>query len=233
MLSFIEELRKKNNNPKVMVIPIKEITNRFPLLGDIWKQYKGMCNYGTHSKEQTELINSFINEFPHLVQMRNEVMSYPNKDNYYQYEKNDLFNNQIHSKKMCKFNDVWNIANGKYQHLIKNLSFPKYYWRENELNELKEIGADPRGNFYYPKGSFREWHTNVIHRPGYRIYFISCKEDGKSWFNYVDKETDKVVNLPDKNEYVNIFYVNDTLEEATWHSIYSETDRFSLGFNIT
>jgi hypothetical protein len=49
MLSFIEELRKKNNNPKVMVIPIKEITNRFPLLGDIWKQYKGMCNYGTHS----------------------------------------------------------------------------------------------------------------------------------------------------------------------------------------
>ena len=49
----------------------------------------------------------------------------------------------------------------------------------------------------------------------------------------MDKETDKVVNLPDKNEYVNIFYVNDTLEEATWHSIYSETDRFSLGFNIT
>jgi hypothetical protein len=231
MLSFIEEYRKNNNNPKVMVIPIKEITNRFPLLGDIWNQYKGMCNYGSNSKDQTGLINEFINDFPHLVKMREEVMSYPNKEQYYQYEKNDRFNNQIYSKKLCNYNDVWHIANGKYQHLINNISFPKYYWREKELKELNDLGTDPRGNFYYPKGAFREWHTNVIHKPGYRMYFISCKEDGKSWFNYLDK--DKVVNLPDKNEYANIFYVNDTLEEATWHSIYSETDRFSLGFNIS
>jgi hypothetical protein len=179
------------------------------------------------------LINEFINDFPHLVKMREEVMSYPNKEQYYQYEKNDRFNNQIYSKKLCNYNDVWHIANGKYQHLINNISFPKYYWREKELKELNDLGTDPRGNFYYPKGAFREWHTNVIHKPGYRMYFISCKEDGKSWFNYLDKDTDKVVNLPDKNEYANIFYVNDTLEEATWHSIYSETDRFSLGFNIS
>jgi len=233
MLSFIENYRKKNNNPDVIVIPIKEITNHFPLLGDIWNQYKGMCNYGTHSVEQTDLLNSLIKDVPHLVQMRNEVMLYPNKEQYYNFEKNAIFNNQIYSKKKCDYNDVWHITNGKYQHLINNLSFPKYYWREKELKELTKIGTDPRGNFYYPKGSFREWHTNVIHKPGYRMYFISCKEDGKSWFNYVDKDTDKVVNLPDKDEYVNIFYVSDILEEATWHSIYSETDRFSLGFNIT
>ena len=40
--------------------------------------------------------------------------------------------------------------------------------------------------------------------------------------------------LKDANEYANIFYVygTDNWDKMIWHSIYSNTDRFSLGFNI-
>ena len=99
-------------------------------------------------------------------------------------------------------------------------------------NRLKELGIEARGNFYYPKGAFREWHTNKIHPKGYRMYFVACKENNKSWFNYVHPITNKVVNVSDKNEYANIFYVHNEKGKAFWHSVYSETDRFSLGFNI-
>ena len=36
------------------------------------------------------------------------------------------------------------------------------------------------------------------------------------------------------NEYANIFYVHNyqNWDKVIWHSIYSETDRFSLGFNF-
>ena len=66
------------------------------------------------------------------------------------------------------------------------------------------------------------------------MYFIA-KNEGNSWFNYINPETNQVVNLPDKNEYANIFYVNNykNWDKVIWHSIYSETDRFSLGFNFS
>ena len=44
--------------------------------------------------------------------------------------------------------------------------------------------------------------------------------------------TDTVKTLYDKNETANIFYVNDSKENAFFHSVFSDTDRFSFGFNV-
>ena len=44
--------------------------------------------------------------------------------------------------------------------------------------------------------------------------------------------TDKVKTHFDKNEHANIFYVTDSKPNAFFHSVFSDTNRFSLGFNI-
>ena len=79
-------------------------------------------------------------------------------------------------------------------------------------------------------GGFENCKTEL--NKGFRMYFIACEKDGKSGLNYVDNRDNKVKTLFDKNEHANIFYVNDNKDEAFFHSIFSDTDRFSLGFNI-
>jgi len=235
MYNFIQKLKKEeqHKNSHVISVPIKVITDEFPILDKIWIEYKGLVNYGTEFNKQTELLNTTINNNYILKEFRDEIMNYPDKSKYDNFEKYQIIDNKKFFPIKKEFNNVWHVRNGKYQHLIQDKSFPNYYWREQEMVELYNIGTDARGNFYYPPGGFREWHTNRIHVPGYRMYFVACVGDGESYFNYINPDTDEVVNLKDKNEYANIFEVNNDFNSAFWHSIYSEKHRFSLGFNIT
>ena len=234
MYHFIQKLKLKDPNAYAYCVPIKDIVAEFPILGRIWTEYKGMVNYGTDFKEQPKLLNQSIKNNNILNEFKNEVMNYPvDKKKYDDWELYGLYKNKHYKPLVYDYNKVWHFRNGKFQHLINDVSFPNYYWDEKSMKELEDIGCDARGNFYYPPGGFREWHTNRINKPGYRIYFIACTENGKSYFNYIIPKTNKVVNVPDKNEYANIFAVTDSVEKALWHSIYSDTHRFSLGFNIT
>lgn len=236
MDKFLKNLESKYPNQTVYTIPIKDITKEFPILEKFWNEYKGMINYGTKPIIQTKILNTIIDENKYLKQMQIETLKYPNKKKYDILEEKRIYldnNKSIQFPKITyEFNNVWCVKDGKYQHLINNMSFPKYYWRKDELDILKDLKLEPRGNFYYPKKSFREWHTNRFHIPGWRIYFISCKEDNKSFFNYIDPKTDKLHHVPDRNEYANIFKVSNKPEKVVWHSIFSNTDRFSLGFNL-
>jgi hypothetical protein len=229
---YIIELKNRNKTEIVYQVPIKEITDRFPILNELWTHYKGMCNFGTESKIQTLALNGVIEKIPYLSKMRDEVMSYPDKQKYDKFEQNEMYENILQQPVVIPFNDVWRLKNGKYQHLINNLCFPRYHWDTDKLESLHNIGLEPRGNFYYPPGGFREWHSNRTHGKGFRMYFIACEKDGKSGLNYLDNRDNKVKTLFDKNEHANIFYVNDNKDEAFFHSIFSDTDRFSLGFNI-
>lgn len=229
---IIEEFRKRKN-PLVIQVPISEITQKFPILLQLWNEYKGMCNYGTNPINQTNILNKLIQNNSIFSEMKKDVMVFPNKKNYLDFETNSTYKNKSVLPIDMLYNEVWNVRNAKYQHLVNGVSFPDYYWDKKRLDEMTKLGIEARGNFYYPKGGFREWHTNVHHPRGYRMYFITCPEDNKSWFNYIDPKTNKVYNLPDKNEYANIFYVYNDINKVIWHSIYSETDRFSLGFNIS
>jgi len=224
--------RPDNNGKCAYQVPISEFTDRFPILNEVWTHYKGMCNYGTESKEQTSTLNDVIDKIPYLCNMRDEVMSYPDKKKYDQYENSENYGKHDSKLVVIPYNDVWILKNGKYQHLIQNRSFPKYHWDKTKLTELENIGVDPRGNFYYPAGGFREWHSNRLDIPGYRVYFVACEKDNKSGLNYIDPVTDTVKTLYDKNETANIFYVNNSKESAFFHSVFSDTDRFSFGFNV-
>lgn len=81
--------------------------------------------------------------------------------------------------------------------------------------------------FYYPKGSYREWHTNEgSPHPGWRVYFVKAKEPGKSFFSYV--EADQVVHVPDHRYGIRVFRFGGGLK--FYHSVCAvDTDRWSFG----
>jgi hypothetical protein len=91
--------------------------------------------------------------------------------------------------------------------------------------------TEVRGLFWYPKGGFREWHTNEYTRQGWRLYLVYADEDEKSWFSFKHPETGKLHIQPDRTGYINIFKV--TKDPPFWHNVYSQTNRISLGIHVT
>jgi hypothetical protein len=207
----------------VYQIPLNEVFAKYPVLEKVWNEYKGLVSYGTNPEEQVVFAEKHIKQSPFLTEWKNEVQSYPDKKKYLLKEEESEPEDIVE-----KYNDVWHFKNGKYQHKLQDFSFPNYHWDKEMIKEMEKLDITARGNFYYQPGGFREWHTNHIHQMGWRMYFISST-NGTSWFNYVDPNTDKVHSMPDKDEYVNLFCVDPRY--MLWHSIYSEANRFSLGFN--
>jgi hypothetical protein len=121
----------------------------------------------------------------------------------------------------------WMLNSGTLVHkYIKTLSIKYSYESKGETIE------GIKGLFYYPPGGFREWHTNMFDDTSWRMYYINATEDGKSWFRYVPPGTNKTVVVPDKSGYFNMFRLRSKKDEIIWHSVYSDTHRFSVGFKI-
>jgi hypothetical protein len=85
------------------------------------------------------------------------------------------------------------------------------------------------GHFWYPQGSYMGWHTNSG-APGWRIYINYAEEEGKSFFRYRDTATGQIVTLMDKEWNIRIFEI--TGKNPLWHAVYSDTNRFSLGYIV-
>jgi hypothetical protein len=91
------------------------------------------------------------------------------------------------------------------------------------------IHAERVGHFWYPPGSYMGWHTNS-NSPGWRMYVVYCEEPGKSFFRYRDPDTHEIVTSYDQRWTVRLFRV--TTDNLLWHSIYSDTNRYSFGYRI-
>ena len=82
-------------------------------------------------------------------------MKYPSDKNMYNtFELNSTMNGRTVKILTQPYNEVWRVTNGKFQHLVDNVSFPSYYWSKDKLKKLTDLGVEARGNFYYPKGCF-------------------------------------------------------------------------------
>jgi hypothetical protein len=73
------------------------------------------------------------------------------------------------------------------------------------------------------------WHTN-FKVPGWRLYITHAAEPGKSFFRYRDPENGSIVTSWDREWNFRLFKV--CKEKPFWHAVYSETDRYSFGYNI-
>jgi hypothetical protein len=88
------------------------------------------------------------------------------------------------------------------------------------------------GYFYYPPGGFREWHTNEHDIIGWRLYYVKREEPNKSWFLWKDPVTGETHREADCNDCYNMFKLKPRKDGVLWHSVYSDTHRFSIGINI-
>lgn len=93
----------------------------------------------------------------------------------------------------------------------------------------QSIWAERIGHFWYPPTSYMGWHTNS-NAPGWRMYVTYCDEAGKSYFRYRDPRTHEIVTSHDRTWTVRLFKVS--ADDLMWHSIYSDTNRYSFGYRI-
>ena len=91
------------------------------------------------------------------------------------------------------------------------------------------LAISTSGHFWYPAGSYMGWHTNS-RVPGWRVYINYAEEPGKSFFRYRDPQTKEIVTLNDKVWNLRIFRI--TTEQPVWHTVYSDTNRFSFGYMV-
>jgi len=110
--------------------------------------------------------------------------------------------------------------------IIKEKVLDIFYCDDNF--EGKELNIVSSGHFWYPKDSFMAWHTNS-QVPGWRIYINYVEEEGKSFFRY-QRENKDIITLTDKRWNLRVFRITD--EEPLWHCVYSNTNRFSLGYML-
>ena len=85
------------------------------------------------------------------------------------------------------------------------------------------------GHFWYPPGGYMGWHTNS-RKPGWRFYITYADEPGNSFFRYRDPISGEITTAYDKQWNFRLFKVSQ--EEPLWHAVYSDTNRFSIGYTI-
>lgn len=97
------------------------------------------------------------------------------------------------------------------------------------FNTWKDLAVKCSGVLWYPKGSAMGWHTNST-APGWRLYINVADEEGESFFRYKVPGSSEIITLNDAKWNLRVFRLTD--EEPLWHSVYSNTNRFSLGYRI-
>lgn len=114
-------------------------------------------------------------------------------------------------------------------------SFGANSGRLDELTSIVKkvfgVAAYCTGDFIYPPGGYRSWHTNAFDANGWRMYLVDVGTENASFFRYVCPKTNKIITIPDKKESVNFFYLGS--EKLFWHCVGSEsTYRVSMGFYL-
>lgn len=103
----------------------------------------------------------------------------------------------------------------------------------DKLRETFDIGVGwgvtCSGHFWYPPGGYMGWHTNAG-VPDWRLYIAYSDEPDRSFFRFRDPDTSEVMTAMDRGWSVRLFHVDR--EKPFWHAVYSETNRFSLGYRI-
>lgn len=113
--------------------------------------------------------------------------------------------------------------------LLRDLDAALSGWARDTFEAEEKPVFFSVAQYWYPPGSYMGWHTNSRF-PGWRLYITYCEEPGKSFFRYRDPLTGKVVTSMDTGLDFRLFEVSG--ERRLWHAVYSETDRFSLGYIV-
>jgi hypothetical protein len=97
------------------------------------------------------------------------------------------------------------------------------------IRDKKVTAMGISGRIWYPVNGFMGWHTNS-NSEGLRLYCSYAREANKSFFRYCDPETNEIITSWDDSGWnFRIFKIS---KKHLWHSVYSDTDRFSIGYTL-
>lgn len=120
------------------------------------------------------------------------------------------------------------IHNNEVETLRKEVDTELAHCLRNIFQQPIETNLVSSGHFWYPKDSFMGWHTNS-RSPGWRIYINYAEDENESFFRYRNTNNE-IITLNDKNWNLRVFRI--TQAEPLWHCVYSNTNRFSLGYML-
>lgn len=148
-----------------------------------------------------------------------EVLGYKNAKDEVEPE----VNRQVHQKNSLKAE----LFDGVIQLETKCLKKLK-----QEVSAFFEQKCLIKGNFLYPRGGFRGWHTNKYDTPGWRMYIVNVDNPNQSFFRFKHLKNHKIYTHWEKsNCIVNFFRIDP--ENILWHCIASlDTNRWSKGFLV-
>jgi hypothetical protein len=122
----------------------------------------------------------------------------------------EFLNGTTPYKKLRSMDFFGETAGGEFfnQHMLDYLGNPRWYT-----------------SCYYPSG-FMGWHEDSC-AAGYLIMF-SYSESGQGMFKYHDRDSDTVIELPDKPGWVaRSGFTGSTSANAWWHCVSSECPRWT------
>lgn len=110
--------------------------------------------------------------------------------------------------------------------------FKKFY-ESVKYDFAQELGASANALFnYYPPGGFVGWHNNW-NASAHQILF-TWSESGDGYFKYQDKETNKIVTIPDVEGWQARHYRFGRKEsERCWHAAYTGCRRITLAYKFS
>lgn len=107
---------------------------------------------------------------------------------------------------------------------------------QSQMQSLFGTECQVLGDFIYPPGGFRSWHTNKYDVPKnnssvWAIFFVFTEEENASFFKFINPESGRLITAWDKCACANIFRVSR--DPVVWHCIKAETTtRWSVGFHL-
>ena len=107
---------------------------------------------------------------------------------------------------------------------------------KQQLERVFNEECRPLGDFVYPPGGYRTWHTNRHdmgkHRESvWAIFLVYTHQENQSFFRFIDPKSGEMITVWDKKVCANLFRVHR--KELFWHCISAEnTMRWSIGFEI-
>lgn len=176
----------------------------------------------------------FLNpEQENIKKLQEEVYDHPSKQAMLKREGEDFLGKHFGKKnRSTESRENYQIKTGHIQLTDR----PITQILQSGLNSIFDTECQPLGDFIYPPGGFRTWHTNKFDVPNdqtsvWAIFFVFAEKSDASFFRFIDPNSGEMITSWDKVACANVFRISRT--PLIWHCIKAEdTTRWSIGFHL-
>ena len=181
--------------------------------------------------EQLEKWRKSIDWEDAFLSTGNRLGEYEQHDDAEEIIENHVSENHLH-KVMSEDDHSWDFGTSNLVELNFESNYhDKIYSTIKKYLHIEGFNYDhPSGCFWYPPTGYMSWHTNADNG-GYRVYANWVPEDNKSFIRLRDPNTGNIITSWDKKGWQFRMFLckEEPAEDVTWHCIYSDTNRLSLG----